>query len=90
DDLSAMHGAEVVPLHCDVGRESAVQAFVAEAKRRFNRIDIYCSNAGLVIDGDENTPDEVWTLNWNVHVMASVWAARAVVPQMLERGEGYF
>jgi short-subunit dehydrogenase len=26
---------------------------------------------------------------WQIHGMAHVWAARAVVPEMVERGEGY-
>jgi len=34
-------------------------------------------------------PDEDWHLNWMVHVMAHVYAARAVLPAMIERGEGY-
>ena len=27
---------------------------------------------------------------WDIHVMAHVYAARAVLPSMVERGEGYF
>jgi short-subunit dehydrogenase len=27
---------------------------------------------------------------WRIHGMAHVWAARAVVPEMVARGEGYF
>ena len=35
-------------------------------------------------------PDELWNKMWQIHSMAHVWAARAVVPEMVERGEGYF
>ncbi|HEY3951061.1 SDR family oxidoreductase [Phenylobacterium sp.] len=80
----------VVTQPCDVTREADIQALAAAAIDRFGRIDIYCSNAGLVLDGDESAPDEVWTLNWNIHVMANVWAARAVIPDMAALGEGYF
>lgn len=73
----------------DVGQEAQVQALVAAAQARFGRVDVFCSNAGLIRDGDENTPDAHWQLNWQVHVMAHVYAARAVVPGMRERGEGY-
>jgi NAD(P)-dependent dehydrogenase (short-subunit alcohol dehydrogenase family) len=83
-------GPDVVTHTCDVTREAPIQALAAMAEARFGRIDLYCSNAGLVRDGDETTPDDVWTLNWNIHVMANVWAARAVVPGMLRRGEGHF
>ncbi|MBS0334471.1 MAG: SDR family oxidoreductase [Proteobacteria bacterium] len=87
---AAFPGVRVVAQGCDVTREADIQALAAEAIGRFGRIDIFCSNAGLVIDGDETAPDEVWTLNWNIHVMANVWAARAVIPSMAELGEGYF
>lgn len=82
--------AGVVAVRCDVTREPDLQALAAAAEARFGRIDLFCSNAGLVIDGDETAPDEEWRLNWDVHVMANVWAARAVVPGMLARGGGTF
>jgi NAD(P)-dependent dehydrogenase (short-subunit alcohol dehydrogenase family) len=74
---------------CDVGDEAQVQALVAAAEERFGPIDVFCSNAGLIRDGDEFSPDAHWTLNWQVHVMAHVYAARAVVPGMKARGSGY-
>lgn len=73
----------------DVGQEADVQSLVSAAQARFGRIDVFCSNAGLIRDGDEHTPNDHWELNWQVHVMAHVYAARAVVPGMRERGEGY-
>ena len=81
---------DVVVQACDVTREAPIQALAGAALSRFGRIDVFCSNAGLVRDGDETTPDDVWTLNWNIHVMANVWAARAVIPGMAALGEGYF
>lgn len=62
-----------------------------QAQERFGRIDVYCSNAGILgrLGGIE-LEDALWEKMWQVHGMAHVWAARAVVPQMLERGEGYF
>jgi NAD(P)-dependent dehydrogenase (short-subunit alcohol dehydrogenase family) len=83
-------GLRVVAMRCDVTREDDVRSLIQTAERDFGRLDIMCSNAGLVRDGDEGTPDDVWTLNWNIHVMANVWAARWAVPGMKARGEGYF
>ncbi len=80
---------DVVAQHCNVTKEVDIQSLVKAGEARFGRIDIFCSNAGLVRDGDETTPDAVWQLNWDIHVMANVWAARAVVPAMKARGEGY-
>ena len=73
----------------DVGVESDVKALVAAAEHRFGQVDVFFSNAGLIRDGDENTPDADWQLNWQVHVMAHLYAARAVLPGMRARGEGY-
>ncbi len=76
---------------CDVSRDEEIQALVAAALQRFGRIDIYVSNAGIIgPPGGLEIADDVWTRMWNIHVMAHVWAARAVLPGMLERGEGYF
>ncbi len=73
----------------DVSKESEVTALVAAARARFGAIDVFCSNAGIIRDGDETAPDAQWSLNWQVHVMAHVYAARAVVPAMKAGGGGY-
>lgn len=86
DELGAER-ALAVP--CDVTSEAAVQALVAAAEDRFGPIDIFCSNAGIAQTGGEDAPDAEWDINWNLHVMAHVYAARAVVPGMVARGEGY-
>lgn len=74
---------------CDVTQEADIKALSTIAEQQFGRIDLFCSNAGLIRDGHEQTSDADWQLNWNVHVMAHVWAARAVLPGMIARGEGY-
>ena len=74
---------------CDVSSEEAVRELAARSESRHGRIDVFCSNAGLARLGDEHTPNEDWQRNWDVHVMAHVYAARAVIPGMLERGSGY-
>jgi NAD(P)-dependent dehydrogenase (short-subunit alcohol dehydrogenase family) len=76
-------------LRCDVTREADIQALVNTGVKHFGRVDIACSNAGLVRDGGEETSDEDWQLNWDIHLMAHVWLSRAVLPGMLSRSEGY-
>ena len=39
--------------------------------------------------GGPEASDEEWQRTWEINVMAHVWAARAVLPEMVERGEGY-
>jgi NAD(P)-dependent dehydrogenase (short-subunit alcohol dehydrogenase family) len=73
----------------DVTRESDVRELVQRTVDVRGRLDIYCSNAGVAVAGGEEAPDEVWRKSWDVHVMAHVYAARALIPAMLERGEGY-
>jgi NAD(P)-dependent dehydrogenase (short-subunit alcohol dehydrogenase family) len=80
-----------VAVRCDVSREADIQALVATAREHFGQVDIFMSNAGILgrLGGFE-LEDELWDKMWQVHGMAHVWAARAVVPEMVERGEGYF
>lgn len=52
---------------------------------------MYFSNAGMLGQpGGIEATDQVWDRMWRIHAMAHVWAARAVVPKMLELGAGYF
>ena len=74
---------------CDVSSEQAVWELAARSESRYGRIDVFCSNAGLARLGNENAPNEDWQRNWDVHVMAHVYAARAVIPGMVEQGSGY-
>lgn len=73
----------------DVAVESEVVELVRRATDLHGRIDLFCSNAGIAMNGDEEVPDDGWQRIWNVNLMAHVYAARAVLPQMLARGEGY-
>lgn len=78
-----------VALGADVGREDDVRHVVQETEKRFGRIDLFCCNAGILFLGGVETPNEQWQKIWDVNVMAHVYAARAVLPGMLARGEGY-
>jgi NAD(P)-dependent dehydrogenase (short-subunit alcohol dehydrogenase family) len=73
----------------DVSREADVAQLVEQTIARHGHIDLFCSNAGIAINGGEHTPDAAWARSWDINVMAHVYAARAVLPGMLARGEGY-
>jgi NAD(P)-dependent dehydrogenase (short-subunit alcohol dehydrogenase family) len=75
---------------CDVSREPDIQGLVRQAEERHGRIDVYFSNAGIIRRGGLEAGDADWERNWRIHVMAHVWAARAVVEKMVARGGGYF
>ena len=89
-EVARRTGADALAVRCDVSREAEIQELVRQARARFGRIDVYCSNAGILgrIGGIE-LEDALWQKMWEIHGMAHVWAARAVIPEMLERGEGY-
>lgn len=79
----------------DVRDEEQLAAMVAEVENRYGRIDLFCSNAGIIaLDGEPwwatSAPNQTWQAMWDIHVMSHVYAARACLPGMLERGEGYF
>ena len=76
-------------LACDVGVEAQIQAVVAEAEKAFGPVDIICSNAGIFCEGDEDQPDAEIEASWRVNTLSHVYAARAVAPDMAERGSGY-
>jgi len=73
----------------DVSREDQVKGLVAAALDRFGHIDLFCSNAGIFTPGGEEVSTDEWQRIWDINLMAHVFAARAVLPSMLERGSGY-
>jgi NAD(P)-dependent dehydrogenase (short-subunit alcohol dehydrogenase family) len=80
-------GGLAVP--ANVALESEVGALVQRAVEAFGRIDLFCSNAGILYDGGLEVPNERWQQIWEVNVMSHLYVARAVLPGMLERREGY-
>jgi len=72
----------------DVGRAEEIDAMVGAVAAEYGVIDVFCSNAGIGVSGGPDAPDEVWQRAWDIHVMAHVYAARAVLPGMLARGSG--
>ena len=75
---------------CDVTKESDIQALVKRTVDEFGPIDLFCSNAGAGGNGIlTDAANEVWQTQWDLHVMAHLYAARAVLPSMIERGAGY-
>jgi NAD(P)-dependent dehydrogenase (short-subunit alcohol dehydrogenase family) len=76
-------------MRVDVGREEDIQKLVAETIGRYGQIDLFCSNAGVFIPGGIDAPAADFMKMRDIHVLAHIYAARAVLPGMLARGEGY-
>jgi NAD(P)-dependent dehydrogenase (short-subunit alcohol dehydrogenase family) len=77
--------SKVLPRTLDVSDEEATRALIDEV----GPVDVYFANAGVATGGGEEAPDDVWDLQWRVNVMSHVYAARALVPGWVERGEGH-
>ena len=73
----------------DVSDEAAIAALVDAVERDQGPIDLFFSNAGYVTVGGLEAPVEGLQRMWEVHVLAHLYAARAMVPRMVERGGGY-
>jgi NAD(P)-dependent dehydrogenase (short-subunit alcohol dehydrogenase family) len=79
-----------VAVQADVGREEDIKRLIERAREVGGPIDVFFSNAGIGgAHGGPEVPDEVWDRAWRINVMAHVWAARALLPEMVERGDGY-
>ncbi|MBW2396446.1 MAG: SDR family oxidoreductase [Deltaproteobacteria bacterium] len=73
----------------DVSEEEAIRSLVAQTERDHGAVDLFVSNAGYVTVGGLEAPVEDLQRMWEVHVLAHLYAARAVLPGMIERGHGY-
>lgn len=76
-------------MKADVRIESEIKALVEAANTKYGDVDLFCSNAGIMVRGEADVPNAEWQKIWDINVMAHIYAARAVLPRMLARGEGY-
>lgn len=82
---------DALGIQADVGRESDITALIDTAQAHHGPIDVFFSNAGITgpVGGPPELGDEDWDRLWRVNVMSHIWAARALLPPMLERADGY-
>ena len=73
----------------DVTDEAAIGQLIEETESTLGPVDIFFSNAGAGAQGGVEASNEAWQSQWELHVMSHVYAARAVLPSMTARGDGY-
>jgi len=88
--VNETHAGVALALRCDVGKEEQVAALIARTEEAFGPVDLFCANAGVGAGTDLSTPEDVWTLVFDVNIKAHIYAAKYLVPGWLERGHGYF
>jgi len=79
-----------VAISGDAASEAGVEALITAALAELGRIDMYVANAGIGTTHGLDATEDDWARSWEVNVMAHVRAARRLVPDWLERGEGRF
>ena len=76
----AVGGGRIVEAaSCDVTDPTSVADLVATTVSRHGRLDLYCSNAGIITDQGLEAEDARWRASFEVNVMAHVHAARSLL-----------
>lgn len=79
-----------VAMTADVSVEDDIVRVIETTEAQIGPIDLFCSNAGVGIGPDLNSPNSQWQTSWDVNLMSHLYAARHLVPRMVGRGGGYF
>ena len=78
-----------IAITANVGKEDDIKNLVEKTIEIHGQIDLFISNAGIAVLGDESTSEDKWDLSWDVNTMAHVYAAKYVIPRMKQKGGGY-
>jgi len=79
-----------IAVQANVGQEPDIISVIEKANSLSGGIDIFCSNAGIGgVPGFFEVEKADWQNIWEVNVQSHIFAAKHVLPQMLDRGEGY-
>ncbi|MDP1794433.1 MAG: SDR family oxidoreductase [Acidimicrobiales bacterium] len=83
------NGGTALAVTTDVADQDSVNALVNITEETFGPVDLFCANAGVLVLGGVHASDDEWRRAFDINVMSHVYAARAVLPGMVARGEGY-
>ncbi|HZF57178.1 MAG TPA: SDR family oxidoreductase [Rubrobacter sp.] len=88
-DLAAELGEGALAVPTDVTDPAACEALVSRAVERFGSVDLLVANAGLGLYGSipDGNPED-WRRMFEVNVLGVLYATRAAVRHMLDRGSG--
>jgi NAD(P)-dependent dehydrogenase (short-subunit alcohol dehydrogenase family) len=83
------HGATVIGVHCDVAKESDVEALRDAALKEFGAVHVIFNNAGVAGGSTIGTPKKVWDWVMSVNLDGVVNGMNAFIPLFLEQNEGH-
>lgn len=83
-------GAEVLALHCDIGKIEDIDNLFDVTIKRFKTVNILVNNAGIAGPTKpiiEVEPEE-WDLTLNVNLRGQYYCIKKAAPYMIEQGKG--
>lgn len=82
--------SRVLALSADVADRDAITAAMETVSRGLGTPDVLVNSAGVFLPGYfEKLPDELFRQHMDTDVLGLIWATRAVVPAMVDRGSGH-
>jgi NAD(P)-dependent dehydrogenase (short-subunit alcohol dehydrogenase family) len=82
-------GIDGQAMRVDVADDDSNRRLIEDVETAFGPIDLFCANAGIAFEGNEQSPDDDWDRIWGINLKSHVFAARHLVPLWLGRGGGY-
>ena len=90
DDLAEKYGERLLPLRLDVTDRDDAFAAVAEAQKRFGRLDVVVNNAGYGHFGMVEELSEADVRNQlETNLFGALWITQAALPFLREQGSGH-
>ncbi len=82
-------GIDGQAMRVDVADDDSNRRLIEDVEAAFGPIDLFCANAGIAFEGNEQSPDDDWDRIWGINLKSHVFAARHLIPLWLGRGGGY-
>jgi NAD(P)-dependent dehydrogenase (short-subunit alcohol dehydrogenase family) len=83
-------GTAAVGIRADASSTDGVAALIASARDEFGPVDLYVANAGIIGAPGLGDDEGDWDRIIDVNVRAHIRAAKALIPEWVQRGGGHF
>jgi NAD(P)-dependent dehydrogenase (short-subunit alcohol dehydrogenase family) len=88
--LTQRYGKHVVALKLDVTNKAEVDVAIAEAHKRFGRVDVVINNAGYGLFGAiEEVSEQEARAQMETNLFGALWVTQAALPLMRAQGSGH-
>jgi NAD(P)-dependent dehydrogenase (short-subunit alcohol dehydrogenase family) len=89
-EINAERSGAAVGAQADVSDAAQIRRLIDLAEGEFGPVDLYFANAGITGVTGLDASDADWDRSFDVNVRAHIRAAQLLIPNWIERGEGYF